>query len=120
MTQHEIQQATEKAKAAFPKFADWEYDNGADEDFFGFSLWGEFSPDPDPEDLSPKVFFITLDTYKDEWSGHLTIGRHSYLWTSADFGDAHLIDTEPCETIEDAITSLKTEMTNLFRAFSAI
>ena len=118
LTHHEIRQTTEKAKAAFPNFTSWEYDNGTDEDFLGFSLWGEFSPDP--EELPSKIFFITLDTYKDKWTGHLSIGKHVYFWSSADFGDACLIDTEPCETLEDAIIALKKEMADLFRAFSAI
>jgi hypothetical protein len=39
----------------------------------------------------PQCFFITLDTYEEHWYGHLTIGQHCYLWSSADVGDAHLV-----------------------------
>jgi len=120
LTQHEIQQAMEKAKAAFPNFTDWKCGDETDNDDMhtGFTLWGEYSPDP--EALPSKHFFVTFDTYKDTWSGNLSIGKHCYFWSSADFGDAHLINTVSCKTLEDAITALKAEMASLFRAFSAI
>jgi hypothetical protein len=68
----------------------------------------------------PRYFFITFDTYEETWHGHLTIGQPCYLWSSADVGDAHLLDTESCKTIEDAIEALKAEIVNLFRAFSTV
>jgi len=43
-------------------------------------------------------FYITLATHAEDWSGHRTIGQHYYFWTSADVGDAHLLDTEECAT----------------------
>ena len=118
LTENEIQSAIEQAKIAFPHFTDWEYKNEANDEYFGFSLWGQYVPNP--EDQMPRCFFITLDTYEDNWNGHLTIGQHCYLWSSADVGDAHLLDTESCKTLEGAITALKVEIENLFRAFSSI
>lgn len=64
--------------------------------------------------------FITLDTnHEDKWQGCLTIGLHSYLWSSADVGDAHLVNTDPCETLEQAVAALKTKISDLFQAFLA-
>jgi len=117
LTEHEIQQALEKAQKAFPHFGDWEYINDADDEYFGFSIWGCYTPHP--EEIMPEHFYITLDTYEQTWRGHLSIGQHCYLWSSADMGDAHLVDTEPCKNMEDAIISLKSEIAKLFDAFSA-
>ena len=118
VTEREVQQAIEQAKTTFPNFTDWEYNNEINEAYFGFSLWGQFVLNP--EDQMPRRFFITLDTYEENWHGYLTIGQHCYLWSSADVGDAHLLDTESCKTLEDAVAALKVEIINLFRAFSAI
>ncbi len=118
LTNSEIEQATDRAKTAFPNFTDWEYNNEKNENYFGFSLWGQFILNP--EDMMPRRFFITLDTYEEKWNGHLTIGQPCYLWSSTDVGDAHLIDTEFCKTLEDTITALKVEIANLFRDFSII
>jgi hypothetical protein len=112
----EIRRTVERVKAAFPRFVDWEHVNEIDESHTGFTLWGEFVPEPD-EPTSPR-FFITFDTYETTWSGHLTIGQHCFFWSSADFGDAHLLDTGPCATLEDAITTLKHQVAELFDAFS--
>ena len=73
LTECEIQRILEQAKTAFPHFIDWEYNNEINEDYFGFSLWGRFVLDP--EDQMPRCFFITLDTYKESWHGHVTIGQ---------------------------------------------
>ena len=67
-----------------------------------------------------KYFFITLDTYEENWYGHLTIGQPCYLWSSADVGDAHLIDTDSCKTLEHAIATLKGDIGSLLRAFSTL
>jgi hypothetical protein len=40
LTDPEIQNALETAKAAFPHFSDWEYQNETGGDYFGFSMWG--------------------------------------------------------------------------------
>ena len=63
-----------------------------------------------PEAFMPRHFYITFATHAEHWSGHLTIGQHFYWWTSADVGDAHLLDTEECATLEEAIVALKAEM----------
>ena len=59
-------------------------------------------------------------THAEPWSGHLTIGQHFYFWTSADAGDAHLLDTEECATLEDAIVALTAEIARLCRALSVV
>ncbi|MBC6474281.1 MAG: hypothetical protein GDA48_16905 [Hormoscilla sp. GM102CHS1] len=101
LTELEIQQAIEQAKVAFPHFTDWEYNNEANPKYLGFSLWGEFVFNP--SELIPKRFYITLDTEREEWYSCLTIGQPSYLWSSTDVGDAHLLSAGPCDSLEDAI-----------------
>jgi hypothetical protein len=118
LTEHEVQAALEQAKSSFPNFIDWEYHNETNDEYFGFSLWGQFVLHS--EDVMSRCFFVTFDTYEEDWNGHLTIGQPCYLWSSADVGDAHLVDTESCRTLGDAIAALKVEIENLFRAFSAI
>ncbi|MBV8523748.1 MAG: hypothetical protein JOY71_16770, partial [Acetobacteraceae bacterium] len=66
----------------------------------------------------PRIFFVTFDAYEASWAGHLSIGKPCYFWSSADCGDANLLDTRPCATLEDAITSLKRQMADLFTALS--
>ncbi len=116
LTELEIRSSLTQAKAAFPHFSNWEYDNEVKDPYSEFSLWGEFVADPD--DSLPRSFFVTFDTHQLTWRGHLTIGKHCYLWSDADFGDAHLVDTDPCATLQDAIASLKRRMTDLFTALS--
>jgi hypothetical protein len=116
LTEPEIQRSIERAKAAFPRFSDWEYNNEVNESYGGFALWGGFVPEPD-EPMSSS-YFITFDTYDATWRGHLTIGKHCYYWSSADCGDANLVDTDPCATLDDAIMALKKKMANLFAALS--
>ncbi|WP_225225982.1 hypothetical protein [Komarekiella delphini-convector] len=96
----------------------WRSLDEKNEEYFGFSIWGQLVINP--EELMPQRFFITLDTYEDKWQGCLTIGQHSYLWSSADAGDAHLVDTEPSETLEEAISALKAKIVDLLGAFSAV
>lgn len=119
LTEAEIQQVLEQVKIAFPHFTNWEYKNEKNQQYFGFSVWGKFVVNP--EEIMPRTFFITLDqNHEDKWQGCLTIGQHSYLWFSADAGDAHLVNTAPCESLEQAIVELKAKMVELFRAFSAV
>jgi len=118
LTEPEIQEAIEQAKSGFPNLTDWEYNNEINDEYFGFSLWGQLILNP--EDSMSRHFYITFDTYEENWNGHLTIGQPCYLWSSADVGDAHLLDTESCKTLEGAIAALKIEIENLFRAFSSI
>jgi hypothetical protein len=91
LTELEIKQAIDKAKTAFPKLSDWEFNNSENEEYFGFSLWGSFVINA--ETKMPKRFFITLDTYEQRWRGHFTTGQPSYLWSSTDEDDAYLLGT---------------------------
>jgi hypothetical protein len=118
LTEPEIQRVLEQVKTAFPNFTDWEYNNEKNEEYFGFSVWGEFVINSE-ELIMPRRFFITLDTnHEDKWEGCLTIGQHSYLWSSADAGDAHIVSTESYETLEEANAALKAKILELFQAFS--
>jgi hypothetical protein len=112
----DIRQTVDRVKAAFPRFVDWTHINEIDESRTGFSLWGVFVPEPN--EPTPRRFFLTFDTYKTTWSGHLTIGQHCFFWSSADVGDAHLLDTGPCATLEETISVLKHQVADLFDAFS--
>ena len=118
LTEVEIQEAIEQAKTAFPNFTEWEYNNEVNEEYFGFSLWAKFVLYP--ENMMSRNFFITLDTDQEKWRGSLTIGLPSYFWSSADFGDAHLLEADSCDSLEDAITALKVEIQQFFQAFSVI
>ena len=103
---------------AFPSLTDWKYNNERDGEYFGFSLWGQYVPNA--KEQTSKNFFITLDTYEENWYGHLTIGQPCYLWSSADVGDAHLVDTDSRKTFDHAIATLQGEIRSLLRAFSAL
>ena len=115
LAESDIRRAIVSAQAAFPSFSEWEYTNN-DEFDAGFSLWGTFVPEPN-EPMSPS-FFITFDTSEAGWRGHLTIGKHCYYWSSADCGDAYLLGTRPCATLDEAIAAIKTEIAGLFRELS--
>ena len=114
LTDREIRRSLERVKTAFPRFSHWDQNNEINDSSSGFSLWGEFVPEPN--EPMPRSFFIAFDTHEATWMGHLSIGKPCYYWSSADCGDANLVDTEPCATLEDAITSLKRQMTELFTA----
>jgi len=116
LTEPEIRRSVKRVEAAFPSFRDWEYNNEINDSYTGFALWGEFVPDPN--EPMPRSYFVTFDTRQAIWTGHLSIGKHSYFWSSADCGDAYLLDTNPCTTLEDAITMLKRQMADLFAALS--
>lgn len=118
LTQTQIQQVMAQAQTAFPNFTDWQYNNEKNEEYFGFALWGKLILEP--EALRSRCFFITLDTYEAQWRGTLTIGQHSYLWSSADVGDAHLLGSENCDSVDEALRQLKAEILKLFRAFSML
>lgn len=113
----EIRRSLEVVKAAFPRFADWKYNNEANESYSGFALWGEFVADRG--ETMPRRFFVTFDTYKQKWRGHLSIGQHNYFWSSADFGDANLLGTNECATLEEAIAALRAGIADFFTAFQA-
>lgn len=118
LTTLDVQQTLEKAQAAFPHLTDWQYANAADGEHDDFTLWGRWSmADDDP--LLVRNFFITFETYQDTWCGHLTVGQHAYLWTSADFGDAYLVDTAPCPTFDEAVAVLKRNIAQFCRVWIA-
>jgi hypothetical protein len=116
LTESEIQRSLQRVQAAFPRFLHWDYNNEINDSYPGFSLWGEFVPAPN--EPMPQSFFVTFDTDETTWRGHLSIGKPCYFWSSADYGDAYLVDTIPCATLEDAITGLQRRMADLFRALS--
>jgi hypothetical protein len=119
LTESDIQQVMERVQTAFPFFTNWEYSNQKNDEYFGFSVWGELVINP--EEIMPRRFFITLDlNHENKWEGCLTIGQHSYLWSSADVGDAHLLNTDMSESLEEAIVELKAKILELFRAFSVL
>src|SRR5262249_4960313 len=93
----------------------WEVMNERNDDYPGFSLWGRYKVKPE---TSP-VLFVTFGTYQEKWKGHLTVGKHCYYWSSANVGDAHPLDTEPCVTLAEAITSLKRRIKGLMTALLA-
>jgi len=118
LTEPEIQRVLEQVKTAFPNLTDWEYNNEKNQEYFGFSVWGKFVIKSE-EVVMPREFFITLDiNHEDKWEGCLTIGQPNYLWSSADVGDAHLVDTEPCETVQEAIAALKSKILELSHNFT--
>jgi len=120
LADHDMQHALERVQAAFPSFTQWAYTNASDDErsLDGFALWGQWVLHP--EETMARHFYLTFATQAEHWSGHLTIGQHYYWWTSADMGDAHLLDTEACATLEEAIVALKAEMARLCRALSAV
>lgn len=116
LNEDKIQEVLEKASTAFPNLTDWEWNNEKNSEYFGFALWGKWVLDP--SNFMSQCFFITFETYEDKWRGILTIGQHSYLWSSADVGDAHLLCTDDCDTVDEAITGIKTKIFCLCQAFS--
>ncbi|CCQ55937.1 hypothetical protein [Crocosphaera watsonii] len=118
LTETEISEVIEKAKNAFPNFSNWEYNNEKNDEYLGFSLWGQFVLDP--ENIMSKCFFVTLETCDEKWRAYLTIGQHCSFWSSADMGDAYLLDTDNYDSVDEIILQLKKEMLKLFQAFSVI
>jgi hypothetical protein len=88
----EVRRSRRLARAAFPRFSDWDHNNEVNESDSGSSLWGEFVPDPN--DPMPQSFFVTFDTFETNWTGHLSVGKPCYYWTDADCGDANLSSSE--------------------------
>ena len=71
-----------------------------------------------PEACTARQVSITFATHAAHWSGHLTTGQHYYVWTGADGGDAHLLETEAWATLEEAIVALQAERARLCHAVS--
>ena len=112
----EIRRSLARVEAAFPCLQNWEYHNEVNASYSGFSIWGEFVRAQD--DPTSPVFFITFATHEATWTGHLTIGKHCYYWSSADCGDSHLLETTSSATLDEVITTLKRQMAELFAALS--
>jgi hypothetical protein len=104
LTTAEIQRCRALVEKAFPRFADWAFNNERNDSYGGFCIWGRYKA---KAAKSSPSFFVTFNTRKDNWKGHLTVGKHCYYWSSASIGDAHLLDTEWCGNLEDAIIALK-------------
>ena len=119
LTLSELEPVLSQVRTAFPNLVDWEYSNEAESDYFGFTVWGCLVLRDNDDDLLTRRFYVTFDLSEAQWQGALTIGQHNYFWTSADFGDAHLLNTERCSSLEDAIAALKNKITELARALSA-
>lgn len=117
LTPSELERVLSQVRTAFPNLVDWEYSNEAESDHFGFTVWGCLVLREDDDSLSERRFYVTFDIYEKQWQGALTIGQHNHLWTSADFGDAHLLYTERYSSLGDAIAALKGKIAELARAF---
>jgi hypothetical protein len=114
LTQTEIDESRTLAARAFPGFAYWEWVNEINDCYAGFCIWGRCTPELEGA-LAPS-FFVTFSTFQQTWRGHLTVGQHCYFWSSADVGDAHLLDTAECATLSEAITAMKSQLAGLFAA----
>ncbi len=112
LTEAEIQRSQALVAEAFPRLAHWEFMNVRNDRYSDFCIWARYTVKS--KSSSSPSFFVTFDTYKENWRGHLTVGKHCYYWSSADVGDAHLLDTEPCASLEVAITELKGRIASLF------
>lgn len=105
----QVGRAVKAVREAFTGFSEWDSVNEDDGDHFGFTVWGERLLEGD------RVFYVTLEQTAMGWRGHLTMGQHFYMWTSADFGDACLASTETCASLDEAVAALKAEISSLFR-----
>lgn len=110
-----MKQAQETVETAFPNVFDWEWNNADDDMYIGFTLWGELEYE-EPENMAN--FFVTFNAVNEGWQGHLTVGKPSYYWSSANFGDAHLLSTQLCQTLEAAIQALKNAIRQLAAALT--
>ena len=116
LSEAEIRRCVDRVEVAFPRFDNWQYVNEKDPDYSGFTLWGEFESEPD--DAMSRNFFITFDLVEGGWAGNLSIGKHSYFWSSADVGDADLVGSGRRGTLDEAIVELKSRIDDLFAALS--
>jgi hypothetical protein len=105
LTTAEIERCMAALKRAFPRFGEWEFNNERNDSYSGFSVWGNLTAAQD--DPSAAQFFVTFGTEGDKWLGYLTVGKPSYYWSSADAGDADLLATEACTSLEEAIAALR-------------
>ena len=115
LNEAEIERALKLAKAEFPRFSNWRHSNVVDDSYSGFALWGEYNWDT--HNPTSREFYVTFETFESSWKGILTIGQHSYFWSSAECGEAHLLDTPACPTLDEAIARLKVNLAILFADF---
>ncbi len=113
LSETEIQRCQALVAKAFPRFSHWAFVNERNDSYSGFCVWGRYEAKPDG---SCPSWFVTFATYKDQWKGHLSVGKHCYYWSSADVGDALLLDTEPCPRLEETIIALKRDIGGLVAA----
>ena len=71
----------------------------------GLTVWGAYAPDPDA--LTGPCYFVTFTQVQGAWRGDFTVGKPAYYWSSANVGDAQLLHTPACATLEEAIAALK-------------
>jgi hypothetical protein len=100
-----LQDALNVMKAHFPRLSDWDYHEQADQDDRGLTVWGTYAPYP--EVLMGPCYFVTFTQVQGAWRGEFTVGKPAYYWSSANVGDAQLLWTASCATLENAITALK-------------
>ncbi|MCP5124877.1 MAG: hypothetical protein H6973_04350 [Gammaproteobacteria bacterium] len=100
-----IQDVLNVMKAHFPRLSDWDYHEQADPDYRGLTVWGAYAPDPDA--LTGPCYFVTVTQVQGAWRDDFTVGKPACCWSSANVGDAQLLDTPECATLEEAITALK-------------
>jgi hypothetical protein len=115
LTEAEIPRCRALLEKTFPRFGQWTFRNERNESYSGFCIWGRYKA----AEMSSPGFFVTFDAFKEKWKGHLTVGQHSYYWSSADVGDAYLLDTEPCVSLQEAIIALKKRIAGLVAVLSA-
>src|SRR5262245_16334875 len=116
LPESELQRCRALVASAFPRFGSWEFVNAPHRDYVGFTIWGRYRSGSERQ---APVFFVTFDRPKEQWVGHLTVGKHSYFWSSADFGDASLLYTDRCATLEEAIAALKRRIAAVFADWMA-
>ena len=118
--QDQVEEALQTVTAAFPRFADWEYSSERNEAHPGFAVWGEFvmRDDDEGDGYVPKYrFYVTFDMVSGKWQGTFSIGKHAYYWSSADYGDAYLVNTGAAtDTLPEAIEVLKARTRELLEA----
>lgn len=114
ISESEKQAVMDLVKAAFPRLRGWDtdYDDGEYRDFgvCGCLRWGKGT--------DVRFFYVTIDLYKGQWSGYLTIGQPAFFWSSAGLGHAYLLDVK-AGTARGAITRLKRSMRKLFDSLGA-
>lgn len=114
----EVRRVLKVVKAAFPNYRKWEYNNEVNHEHSGFAVWGELAVESCNRH-GPRTYFVTFNIFEGKWKGDLSIGLPMYYWSNADFGDADLVDTVRCDSVEEVIENLKAEileMCNLLRS----